>query len=121
MVIILKWFEPLESKFANNIETFNEVISTFIIYLMMCFSDFVNDLVMRNLLGKVFIAIVCLYAAVHIFFLIADMFYKVKLNLLRCFYRRCRKRPITSPPAPRLDKPNNVEPIVIEVPWVERE
>ncbi len=121
MVIILKWFEPLESKFANNIETFNEVISTFILYLLMCFSDFVNDPVMRNQLGKVFIAIACLYAAVHFFFLFIDLFYKIKLNLLRCFNRFCRKKPVIKPTAPRLDKPNNVEPIVIEVPWIDRE
>lgn len=92
MVILIQWFKPLESRFANNIETFNEVISTFVLYLLMCFSDFLDDPMMRNELGKVFIGIVLVYVAVHFYFLFVDLFVKVRLNLLRLFNRCCRKK-----------------------------
>ena len=39
MIIFIQWYEPLESNFDKNIETFNEVISLFTIYLMMAMSD----------------------------------------------------------------------------------
>jgi hypothetical protein len=39
MIIIINWFEIFDSRFDKNIETFNEVIALFTIYLMMSMSD----------------------------------------------------------------------------------
>ena len=55
MMIFLQWARPLDSAFANNIETFNEVVTLLVIYLLMCFSDFVISPETRNDCGKVFI------------------------------------------------------------------
>ena len=65
-------------------ETFNEVITLLVLYLLMCFSDFVYDPTMRNECGKAFIAIVILYALVHLTLLFKDVIAKLILS--------CRKR-----------------------------
>lgn len=69
LLIFLGWSRPLDSNFANNMEIFNEVISILTLYCLMLFSDFISDPAARAVCGYGFIAIVCLYAAVHIFFL----------------------------------------------------
>ena len=66
MVILLQWSKPLATDFANNMETFNEVITLLVLYLLMCFSDFIVDPVVRDKCGKVYIAILIFYALVHI-------------------------------------------------------
>ena len=43
MIIFLQWVRPLESNFATNLETFNEVVNLFTLYLLLCFSDFVAE------------------------------------------------------------------------------
>ena len=90
VIILLQWSRPLESNFATNMETFNEVITLLVIYLLMCFSDFVGDPTMRNECGKAFIAIVIFYALVHITFLFKDVIAKLILSCRKCFLR-CKK------------------------------
>ena len=41
LVIILGWFRPLDSSFTNNMEILNEMTTLCILYMIMCFSDFV--------------------------------------------------------------------------------
>ena len=43
MCFLLQWFRPLESRFANYIETFNEVTVLALIYPLLCFTDFMID------------------------------------------------------------------------------
>ena len=88
MVIYLQWSRPLDSRFANNMETFNEVISLFTLYLLMCFSDFISDPMIRSLCGKAFIAVVCLYAAVHIFLLFHGVYQQIRFLCKKC-YMKC--------------------------------
>ena len=92
VMILLQWTRPLESNFATNMETFNEVITLLVLYLLMCFSDFVGDPTMRNECGKAFIAIVVFYALVHITFLFWDVFAKLILSCRKCYYRRKHKK-----------------------------
>lgn len=73
-------------------ETFNEVITLFTLYLLMCFSDFVPDPQMRNECGKAFIAVVILYAAVHIYFLMADVLGQLRRTLRKKYYNRRNKK-----------------------------
>ena len=87
MVIFLQWSRPLDSRFSNNIETFNEVISIFTLYLLMCFSDFISDPMIRSLCGKAFIAIVCLYAFVHIFLLFHGVYEIIRLLCRKCYLK----------------------------------
>ena len=39
-IIVLQWYKPLSTLHANKIETFNEVITMFMLYGMMNFSDY---------------------------------------------------------------------------------
>jgi hypothetical protein len=92
MIILIQWARPLDSNFSNNVETFNEVVSLCTLYLMMCFSDFVADLEIRNQCGTVFIVVLCLYAAVHIFFLVINLCIQIRHFIRRKYYAIRNKR-----------------------------
>ena len=58
----------------------------------MCFTDFVGDPLTRNLCGKVFIGILCIFAAVHMIFLLQNLCHQIiKLIRTRYYARRNRK------------------------------
>ena len=65
MIIFLQWYEPFESRLDKNMETFNEVISLFTIYLMMGMSDAEPSAATRNIYGIFFIVVILFYLAVH--------------------------------------------------------
>ena len=69
-------------------ETFNEVITLNTLYLMMCFSDFIPDPVIRAQCGKVYIALIILYALVHFYFLFADVFSKILRSIRKLYYKK---------------------------------
>ena len=91
MIIFLQQVRPLESDFVTNMETFNEVSSLFILYLVMSFTDVV-DAEMRNMYGKCYIVAICLYIAVHLFFLLQESLYKLRLAIRRKLYERRVKK-----------------------------
>jgi len=92
MIILVGWTQPFDSSFANRIELFNEWIGLLILYCIMCFSDFVPDAETRNQNGVVLIGVICIHAGVHICFMLAGIFFKLKLWALRCYNRRCRTK-----------------------------
>ena len=91
MVILLQWSKPLATDFANNMETFNEVITLLVLYLLMCFSDFIVDPVVRDKCGKVYIAILIFYALVHIVLLFQDVCSKLVYKLRKVYYAKRNK------------------------------
>ena len=91
MVILLQWSKPLATDFANNMETFNEVITLLVLYLLMCFSDFIVDPVVRDKCGKVYIAILIFYALVHIVLLFQDVCSKLVYKLRKIYYAKRNK------------------------------
>ena len=92
LIILVGWYRPLESNFANNMEMFNEVITLFILYLMMCFSDFVLDPETRSFCGFGFIAVICLYAFTHILFLIINVCLQIRHTIRSKYYARRNKK-----------------------------
>ena len=96
MIIILKWFEPLESRSAVWFEVLNEYTTLILLILLMCMSDFVTDLVMKNYIGFVFIAVVCLFAVVHLVPMFVKSAKRLQLNLKRFINRRRLLRHIYS-------------------------
>ena len=78
MIIFLQWVRPLESNFATNLETFNEVINLFTFYLLLSFSDFVGEAETRGYCGWFFIGVTCFFAAVHFCILASDSFRKLR-------------------------------------------
>ena len=43
MIICLQAAKPLNSDFANNMATFNEVFTLIFLYMLLCFTDWVTD------------------------------------------------------------------------------
>ncbi len=100
--------EPMESRFARNMENFNEMISLCIIYMMMAMSDGNSDVHSRQIYGKFFIGVVCLYLGVHLSVLLTDICYKIKLKLKRKFACLRNKDPVEEKKSQRKIK-NNLE------------
>ena len=92
LIILVGWYRPLVSSFANNMELFNEIITLCTLYLMMCFSDFVVDPETRSLCGFSFIAVICLYAATHIFFLLTSVYRQMRHLIRSKYYARRNKK-----------------------------
>ena len=88
LVILLGWYRPLESLFSNVIEVFNEVITLMILYLMMCFSDFVGDPKTRSHCGVAFIVIILFFVSVHILILTIGVYKQVRHLIRSKYYAR---------------------------------
>ena len=83
LIIIIQWIQPLESSFANRMETFNEVTTILILYTLMLFSDYIESSVTRSFVGLVYIGILVTFALVHLVPLFLDSFRKT--------HRCCKK------------------------------
>ena len=92
MIILLQYARPLESNFATNLETFNELITLNLLYMILTFSDWVPDEALRSECGKVFIAFVCLYCVVHIYFLLVEAILSIRHSIRRKYYARRNKK-----------------------------
>ena len=90
MIILIGWHRPLDSNFANNMELLNELTTLWILYTVMCFSDFVGDPVMRNLVGWAFISILGVFLSIHLMFLFGNTCKSLYRSLRRCYYKHKR-------------------------------
>ena len=88
MVIFLQWYLPLESKFASHVETFNEFTMLMLTYLLMCFTDFVPDALMRSTLGLAYISVNFSNIGFHVFLMLGTSLLQVKTNCRRKMIRR---------------------------------
>ena len=77
MIIYIQLAKPLETKLANRLETFTELMTLFLLYTMMSFTD-VEKSEMRYEYGKVFIGTICTYVAVHVYLIAKNTYYKVR-------------------------------------------
>lgn len=66
LIMFLQWDRPLENRFAAGLQTFNECTTLMILYVVMCFSNFVGDPEMRSELGLVFVGVVSFNVFCHI-------------------------------------------------------
>jgi len=69
MMILMQLCKPLEGGFENNMATLNEVTILMILYMLMYFSDFLDDPTWRQDFGVTYILILCAYSAIHLFFI----------------------------------------------------
>ena len=84
----------MDSNFALYIETFNEVITVFTLYLMMSFTDAEPDVGIRNAIyGGFFIGVIGIYLCVHLTILFADVCKQLKDACAGFFKKLCRKKP----------------------------
>ena len=87
-------FSQLHSKESVRTEAFNEITTLFLIYLLMCFSDFISDPELRNKLGYVYIGVIFTNISAHLLVLIYTNIKAVKLSIRKRIHKfRSRKAP----------------------------
>ena len=91
LIMFLQWSKPLESKFANFIETFNECFMLFVFYFLMCFTDFVPYPKDRDLIGKGHISLIMTFICFHLLILLAGIFKNSKL-VVKKRYAKCKSK-----------------------------
>lgn len=64
--------KPLDSSFSNRLEIFNEGMALLVLYMMMCFTDFIRQSSRRGTIGLIYCSLICVFAVVHLLFLITD-------------------------------------------------
>ena len=89
LVIFIQWARPLESRFANNMETINEVVTVILQYCLMYFSNFMPDDKLRHDLGYVYLAVVCLHVIFHMSIMMFSSCKNLRLLYLRYKNRGC--------------------------------
>ena len=82
---------PLETYFQNRMEVFNEYVLLMCLLVVQTFSDFVPSPYQRHYNGFAFIGLVCLYALVHLIFIIRDSI-KQLITLAKKLKRKCCKK-----------------------------
>lgn len=92
MCIYLIYFMPMQSRSDCIKECFNEVTTVFLMYHIMCFSDFVPEAETRNLLGYSFIGVAGVNILTHASLMMRDNFTKLKRKLCqKCMAKKMQK------------------------------
>ena len=75
------WYMPMESRFANLIECFNDCTLLLLTYHLWCFTDIVGEPETRYELGYVFIGVSMGNVGVHFVFMLLVTLSRAKLAL----------------------------------------
>ena len=89
MCFIIGWFEPLESRSAMKVELFNEATALVLIYLLICFTDFMADMETRSDIGLAYLSIGLGNILVHLVLMWIRSYHAIRLS---CRRRRMRKQ-----------------------------
>ena len=92
MIIFLQWFGPLQNSKSVTLETFNEIINLMILYLLMCFSEFIGNPNMKRILGFLFIATVCSFASFYIFILVRSSVRELRKRARKAYEKWQKKQ-----------------------------
>ena len=85
---ILYSFRPLESRLTLHKQTFDEFTYLFLIYTLLCFTNFISDPVMRSEIGHAYNSIIFTNVGFHLLFMIKEIFKNLVLSVKRIFARR---------------------------------
>ena len=72
------------------LETFAEVTTVFTLYTLLTFTDIMEAKV-RYEYGWIFIAIISVYIAVHLYLLVKDTYFKIRYQIRKRMYIRRMK------------------------------
>ena len=97
VAMFLQRCKPFDNWFENHLQTFNQIITVCILYLMMCFTDFVSEPEMRYNLGYAQMGLLGILVLLTGISVLVSECKTCKLHAVRQFNRRCRRR-----------RPNNV-------------
>ena len=84
----LIYFYPMEDLFANRMEIFCELINLVLMYHLLLFTDFVQDVTLRYWIGYSFIGFMMFFICVHLYFMLKDTIKELKHSLKK----KCSKK-----------------------------
>ena len=82
LILILN-YQPYETKYANKTETFHELAILFLIYVALCFTDFVPESEVRYNMGYVYLALNLLMISALLYILVHNTFIVLRRALLK--------------------------------------
>mmetsp|Transcript_169 Transcript_169/g.310 ORF Transcript_169/g.310 Transcript_169/m.310 type:complete len:94 (-) Transcript_169:185-466(-) len=82
----------MSSRFANWVETTNELTTLLILYMLMLFTDFVGEPEERGDLGIAYISIIIAFAIAHGIILLVSTIMLLIKKIRGCCYRRKMKK-----------------------------
>ena len=85
---ILYSFRPLESRLTLHKQTFDEFTYLFLIYILLCFTNFIPDPIMRSKLGVAYNSVIFTNVGFHLIFMIKSIANNLVLGVKRIFARR---------------------------------
>lgn len=92
MICTIGLMSPYSEKSANRIELFNETCVILLNYHLICFTDFVQELYIRDWIGNILILVTILNVAVNLFVIslqnIELLSWKAKLFVLKILQQR---------------------------------
>lgn len=92
LVILIGWYRPLDSAYANNMELLTEVATLWILYTVICFSNFILEPATRHLCGYGFIGVLALFVAIHLLVLVYSICKALKFYIRKRYYDRKKKQ-----------------------------
>lgn len=87
-IILVGWVQPFDSRLANRMEMFTECVTLGTLYLLLVFTDFVPLPETRYSMGFVFIALIMIFAAVHIGVLVKMSYLSLRSYIIKKYVRR---------------------------------
>ena len=92
LVILLGWFRPLDSAYANNMEILTEMATLCILYMVCCFSNYVPEPETRHLCGFAFIGILATFVAIHLVMLLYGAYMALRYCIRHRYYEGKRRK-----------------------------
>ena len=91
--ITILGLRPYQEPFALRMEYINEIVTIFVLYTLMCFSDYVKDEDVKYTLGYVPGILIAAHIVLNLFFILVDTMRKIMLKCKKLAkYIRRKKR-----------------------------
>ena len=81
VIIFVNFWKPLETPFANNMATLDEVTIMLILYCLMHFTSYVDNPYLRSDWGIAYITFLCIFTSIHMVFIISELCHSLKLRI----------------------------------------
>ena len=88
---LLHWM-PLEFRYVNMLEIYNDLTFIGVCYSFLCFTDLVVEAEGQYYIGFVFISLSVALLVVHLTIIVFFSIKKVKLNVLKCLNKRKQRK-----------------------------
>ena len=100
MMTLLQWLQPMNTRIRNELETFNEVSTLCFLYLLFCFSDWIEDPELSHHIGWVYIGAVITFGVVHVLIILFQIIRQLYRRIKHFYIRRQHKKQIVAKKTP---------------------